>query len=80
MNNKISRKDLLFNKARELGIHIKHGLSSKDRLKEGVHLLNPTLDDLEDAIDECELTGSKLIFTYTKQTWENTRRNQLFNN
>lgn len=69
----------LRDRAKQLNISIRYGKSCKDRAIKAVHILDPTINDLEDAIEQCIDEHLDFIYIYTRQTWSNNRRNQLFN-
>lgn len=40
-----------------------------DAGKQGIHLLNPTQDEIDDAIERCERDGFSTIYRHTARTW-----------
>lgn len=65
----MNRRDQLFEHAYELGIKVINSRTEADRNKIAIHLLNPTLDDLESALETAQKDMFKLIVLHTIKTW-----------
>jgi hypothetical protein len=59
----------LFDQAYEAGINIKISQSEKCSFKIAIHLLNPTLEEVEDALNTAEKDMFKTIMIHTNLTW-----------
>lgn len=65
----MNRRDELFELASELGIEIKIAKNLKDQNRIAIHLLNPDLDELEDALQTAERDMFPTIVIHTVKTW-----------
>lgn len=54
---------------KQLGIDILVAKKKSDASRQGIHLLCPSLDELQDAIDTAEKDGFCRIFLHTHFTW-----------
>jgi len=65
----MSQKDRVFTVAADLGIKIIMAASVVDSNRVAIHLLNPNLDDLEDAIMTAERDNFPAIVIHSNATW-----------
>ena len=61
-------KELLEN-AEEMGIEIFNAKNKNDSQREGVHVLNPDMEALEDAVWEAEKNSFTMVIVHNRQTW-----------
>lgn len=64
----MSRRELI-KAANEIGIKVVKAKNPKDAQSVGIHLLNPTLDELQDAIMTAERDLFPRIVIHSNATW-----------
>jgi hypothetical protein len=59
----------LMDQAAELGVSIVHAQSASDQTRIAIHLLEPSLDELESALETAERDMFPAIVVHSKLTW-----------
>lgn len=65
----MSRRQELFDMAHEIRIRVINAQKPLDANKIAIHLLNPSLDELEDALFQAEKDLFPTIVLHTVKTW-----------
>lgn len=66
----MQRKNELLDMAKDMGIKILNAKTKEDGYLEAIHLLNPTFNQLEDAIFQAHNAGIySTIIIHNQQTW-----------
>jgi hypothetical protein len=65
----MQRKNDIMEMAQDLQIKVLTAKEAADSQMVGIHVLNPDLDALEDAIFEADGHGFEAIVIHSKQTW-----------
>ena len=63
------RRQELFDFAHEIGVKVINAKSKDDNQKIAIHLLNPNLDALEDALCVAERDQFSMIVIHSNETW-----------
>lgn len=58
-----------------LGVKLVVAQSSMDNQRIAIHLLNPDLSEIDDALDQAERDGFEVIVLHTKLTWPSKNDN-----
>lgn len=69
-----TRRQQLFDYADEVNVKIVTALNKSDANRIGIHLLNPGLNELEDAIFSAERDLFPCIVLHSNSTWFNNRK------
>jgi len=68
----MKRKNDIFKAAEKLGIEILNAKTKEDGKRTAIHLLNPELNDLEDAVYEAEAKEMVMIVIHNRSTWSHS--------